>query len=31
LIYDYSIASTKFKVSRNDILKYEKLIGEVID
>ncbi len=30
-IYDYSIASTKFKVTRSDILNYEKLIGEVID
>ncbi len=30
-IYDYSIASTKFKVTRSDILKYEELIGEIID
>ena len=30
-IYDYSIASTKFKVTRSDILKYEQLIGEIID
>lgn len=30
-IYDYSIASTKFKVNRSDVLKYEELIGEIID
>jgi len=30
-IYDYSIASTKFKVTRSTILKYETLIGEVIE
>lgn len=30
-IYDYSIASCKFKVTRSDILKYEELIGEIID
>lgn len=31
IIYTYSIASTKFKVSRNEILKYEELIGKRID
>lgn len=30
-IYDYSIASTKFKVTRSDILKYEQMIGVIID
>lgn len=30
-IYDYSIASTKFKVTRSDMLKYEQLIGVIID
>lgn len=30
-IYDYSIASSKFKLKRSDISKYEKLIGEIID
>ncbi len=30
-IYDYSIASAQFKVTRSDILKYEQLIGEIID
>ena len=30
-IYDYSIASTKFKVTRSDFMKYEQLIGVVID
>jgi len=30
-IYDYGIASTKFKVTRNYIFKYEQLIGEKID
>ncbi len=27
IIYDYSIAATKYKITRNDTLKYEKLIG----
>jgi hypothetical protein len=30
-IYDYSIASTKFKVTRSDFMKYEQLIGVIID
>jgi len=30
-IYDYSIASSKYKVSRSSVLNYEKLIGEVIE
>jgi len=30
-IYDYSIASSQFKITRNDILKYENMIGKVID
>lgn len=30
-IYDYSIASSKFKISRSDFLKYEKMIGIIID
>ena len=30
-IYDYSIASSKFKISRSDILEYEKMVGIIID
>mgnify|MGYP006866709209 CR=1 FL=1 len=30
-IYDYSIAATKFKITRNEILKYEEMIGKIID
>lgn len=30
-IYDYSIASTKYKVTRGDTLKYEEMIGIIID
>ena len=30
-IYDYSIASSKFKITRSDFLKYEKMIGIIID
>ena len=30
-IYDYSIASSKFKISRSDVLKYEQMIGIIID
>ncbi|MCK5762348.1 MAG: hypothetical protein KAH16_05570 [Candidatus Izimaplasma sp.] len=30
-IYDYSIASSKFKINRSDILKYEEMIGIIID
>ncbi len=30
-IYDYSIASSKFKITRSDFLKYEKMIGTIID
>jgi len=30
-IYDYSIASSQFKITRSDILKYENMIGTIID
>ena len=30
-IYDYSIASSKFKITRSDIIKYERMIGIKID
>jgi len=30
-IYNYSIASSKFKITRSDFLKYEKMIGTIID
>ncbi len=30
-IFDYSIASSKFKISRSDVLKYENMIGIIID
>lgn len=30
-IYDYSIAATKFKITRNELLKYEEMIGQIID
>lgn len=31
IIYNYVIAGTKYKVSRNDIVKYEELLGERIE
>lgn len=31
VIYDYSIAASKYKVTRSTVLMYEKLIGEVIE
>ncbi len=27
LIYDYTVAASKYKISRSDILKFEKIIG----
>ncbi|MCK5761810.1 MAG: hypothetical protein KAH16_02795 [Candidatus Izimaplasma sp.] len=30
-IYDYSIAASKFKITRSDFLKYEEMIGIIID
>ncbi|GEM_PF-2866431 len=30
-IYDYSIAASKYKITRSDSLKYEKIIGTIID
>jgi len=31
IIYDYSIAASKYKITRSDTLKYEKMIGVKID
>lgn len=31
VIYDYSIASSKYKITRSDVLKYERMIGKKID
>lgn len=31
IIYNYNIAASKYKVSRNDIVMFEELLGEKID
>ena len=31
IIYNYTIAASKYKISRNDIVQFEELLGERID